>query len=75
MCFEAKQTADKKRCITANKRKRADEGLKTFVGIDIGSFESPPTSIRKTLVAIARPHATNGDAENRIQSKFFKIIL
>ena len=52
MCFEAKQTADKKRCITANKRKRADEGIKTFVGIDIGSFESPPTSIRKTLPAI-----------------------
>ena len=54
MCFEAKQTADKKRCITANKRKRADEGIKTFVGIDIGSFESPPTSIRKTLAAMLR---------------------
>ena len=54
MCFEAKQTADKKRCITANKRKRADEGIKTFVGIDIGSFESPPTSIRKTLAAMQR---------------------
>lgn len=51
MCFEAKQTADKKRYITANKRKRADEGIKTFVGIDIGSFESPPKSIRKTLRA------------------------